>query len=320
MGLNDHAFKVFSGSANPGLAQRVCDRLGVALGDAHCGRFSDGECRVFLNESLRGEAVYIIQPTCSPTNDNFMELLLLIDAARRASAKEINVVTPYFGYARQDKKIKPREPVTARLVASLLETAGAGKVFSIDLHAEQIQGFFTIPVDHLYSGPILADFAKNRGYGGNETAVVSPDVSGVARAKNLSEWLDASLVIIAKRRPEPNCVDVIEVIGSVDGKKCLIIDDMIDTGGSVIAGANMLMSKGAKSVSVIASHGVFSGNATERLQDSIINEVTVLDTIVTPVEKMFAKLNILPCDGLIASAIQRDIEHGSVSELFQGWR
>jgi len=248
-----------------------------------------------------------------------MELLLLIDAARRASAAEINVVTPYFGYARQDKKVKPREPITSSLVANLIQTAGADKLFAVDLHAEQIQGFFSIPVDHLYAGPVLADHLMQKPHGKN-LAVVSPDVSGVARARSLSECLGASLVIIAKRRPEPNQVSIIELIGNVKNKDCVIIDDMIDTGGSVIAGADMLMQKGAKSVEVVASHGIFSADAAVRLQESVISSVTILDTIPVPEYKLFPKLTVCSSAALIAEAIIRDTTHRSVSELFKEWR
>lgn len=313
--------KLFVGNANPELGQRVADYLGIDVGAMTITQFSDGEIRVMIEESARGNDVFILQPTCEPANDNLMELLIMLDAFRRASASRITVVMPYYGYARQDKKIKPREPITARLCADLITQAGAMRVVAVDLHAEQIQGFFDIPVDHLYAGPILGEFLINEGFANDEnTVVVSPDVGGVPRARSLAEMLKASLAIIAKRRPEPNKVDIVEIIGDVSGKRCVMIDDMIDTGGSVIHGAEALMKRGATEVVVCATHAVFSGNASQRLQDSVVNRVVVTDTLPISKQRMFPKLTILPCAPLLGEAIRRIHMNESVSTLFKQWR
>ncbi len=313
--------KIFSGNAHKALAEQVCDYLGVKLGQMTCTRFSDGEIRVKVDESARGNIVYLIQPTCSPTNDNLIELLIILDAFRRASVKEINVIIPYFGYARQDKKVKPREPITAALVSKLIETAGASHVTVCDIHAEQIQGFFTIPVDNLYAGPIINKFYEESGYANQaDVCVISPDVSGVSRAKNLAESLKASIAIVAKRRPDANVVDIVEVIGDVAGKRCIMLDDMLDTGGTIIAGAEALIKRGAKSVNVAVTHAVLSGNASQRLQDSCIESIVVLDTIPIDSHKKFPKLTILPVAPLIGEAIRRFNSNESVSELFSKWK
>lgn len=233
--------KLFTGNAHRELAQRVATYLGITLGRLTSTRFSDGEIRIMVEESARGNEVFLIQPTCAPSNDTLMELLIMLDAFKRASARRITVVMPYYGYGRQDKKIKPREPVTARLVADLISVAGANRVVCVDLHAEQIQGFFNMPMDHLYAGPILGQYFIEQGYRDDDVVVVSPDVAGVARAKYLAERLKAPIAIIAKRRPEPNKVDIMEIIGDIAGKRCVMIDDMIDTGGSVIMGAEALL-------------------------------------------------------------------------------
>jgi len=313
--------KIFSGNAHKELAQRVCEYLGVEMGRMTCTRFADGEVRVKVDESARGNIVYIIQPTCAPTNDNLMELLIILDAFRRASVKEINVIIPYFGYARQDKKVKPREPISAALVARLIETAGASHVTVCDIHAEQIQGFFTIPVDNLYAGPTINKFYEEAGYANqDDVCVVSPDVSGVGRAKNLAESLKASIAIVAKRRPDANIVDIIEVIGDVNGKRCIMLDDMADTMNTLIAGAEALIRRGAKSVHVSVTHAVLSGNASQRLQDSCIEEMVVLDTIPIDSHKIVPKLKILPVAPLIGEAIRRFNSNQSVSALFEKWR
>jgi ribose-phosphate pyrophosphokinase len=249
-----------------------------------------------------------------------MELLVMLDAFRRASARNITVVLPYYGYARQDKKIKPREPVTARLVADLISVAGANRVVCIDLHAEQIQGFFDVPVDHLYAGPIIGQHFLQQGVDKEDIVVVSPDVAGVSRARSLAEMLRCPIGIIAKRRPEPNKVDIVEVIGDVAGKKCVMIDDMVDTGGSVIQGAEALLKRGATEVVVSCTHPVFSGNAAQRLQDSVISQVVCCDTIPIPSSKVFPKLTILPSAPLIGEAIRRIHTNESVSTLFSQWR
>ncbi len=308
--------KLFAGRANLPLAERIATYLGVKLGRLTATTFSDGETRVLVDESARGNDVFIIQPTCQPVNDNLMELLILLDAFRRASARRITVVMPYYGYARQDKKIKPREPVTARLVADLIMVAGANRVISVDLHAEQIQGFFGIPVDHLYGGPILGKWMQNQGYHKQDIVVVSPDVAGVSRARSLAEMLNAPIAIIAKRRPEPNKVDIVEIIGDVKGKKCIMIDDMIDTGGSVIVGAEGLMKRGATEVIASCTHPVFSGGALGKLEESVISKVICMDTIPIPNAKKFNKLVVLPAAPLLAEAIRRSHMNESISELF----
>lgn len=313
--------KIFAGNAHPVLAQRVADYLDVKLGKITATKFADGEIRVMVDESARGNDVFILQPTCCPTNDNLMEVFIMLDAFRRASARRITVVMPYYGYARQDKKIKPREPITARLVADFLEKAGAQRIVAVDLHADQIQGFFSIPVDHLYGGPILGEFLISEGYReSHDTVVVSPDVAGVGRAKALAEMLDSPFVVIAKRRPEPNKVEVVEIIGDFVGKTCIMIDDMIDTGGSIISGAEALLKRGAKEVLACCSHPVFSQEAGERLQNSCLSQVIALDTIPFDESGRYDKIKILSSAPLLGEAIRRIHLNESVSELFHDWR
>ena len=273
-----------------------------------------------VDESARGNDVFLLQPTCYPANDTLMELLILLDAFRRASAQRITVVMPYYGYARQDKKIKPREPVTARLVADLITVAGAHRVVCVDLHADQIQGFFDLPVDHLYGGPIIGRYILEQKLLQEDVVVVSPDVAGVGRARALAEQLSAPIAIIAKRRPEPNKVDMVEIIGDVEGKQCIMIDDMIDTGGSVIMGAEALLKRGATEVIASCSHPVFSGNASQRLQDSVISRVITLDTIPIVSQKQFPKLTVLEIAPLLGEAIRRIHTGESVSVLFDEYR
>ena len=312
---------LFAGNANKVLGQKVADYLGIELGRMTSTQFSDGELRVMVDQSARGKEVFIIQPTCAPANDTLMELLIMLDAFRRASAMKINVVMPYYGYARQDKKIKPREPVTARLVADLIENGGATRVVAVDLHAEQIQGFFNIPVDHLYGGPIIGRYLIEQGYREDEDViVVSPDVGGVGRARSLAEMLHSPLAILAKRRPEPNKVDIVEIIGEVDGKRCIMIDDMVDTGGSVVHGAETLLKSGAIEVMACCTHAVFSGAASQRLQDSVLSKVVAMDTVPIPADKQFGKLTVLPVAPLLGEAIKRIHMNRSVSTLFDDWR
>jgi len=312
---------LFAGNANKVLGQKVADYLGIELGRMTSTQFSDGELRVMVDQSARGKEVFIIQPTCAPANDTLMELLIMLDAFRRASAMKINVVMPYYGYARQDKKIKPREPVTARLVADLIENGGATRVVAVDLHAEQIQGFFNIPVDHLYGGPIIGRYLIEQGYREDEDViVVSPDVGGVGRARSLAEMLHAPLAILAKRRPEPNKVDIVEIIGEVDGRRCIMIDDMVDTGGSVVHGAETLLKSGAIEVMACCTHAVFSGAASQRLQDSVLSKVVAMDTVPIPADKQFGKLTVLPVAPLLGEAIKRIHMNRSVSTLFDDWR
>jgi len=313
--------KLFCGNAHPELGRRVAAELDIELGKLTTTKFADGEIRIMIEESARGNEIFILQPTCAPTNDNAMELFIMLDAFRRASARRITVVMPYYGYARQDKKIKPREPITARMIANFLEISGADRIVAIDLHAEQIQGFFNVPVDHLYGGPILGRYFVERGFNEDrDIVVVSPDVAGVSRAKSLAEMLHCPFVVIAKRRPAPNVVEVVEIIGDFVGKKCVMIDDMIDTGGSIIGGAQALMDRGAREVIACSTHAVFSRDASARLQDSCLSEVVVLDTIPTQVGADFAKLTVLPSAPLIANAIRRIHLNESVSELFHEWR
>jgi len=313
--------KLFTGNAHPELAEKVANQLGVELGKMMTTKFADGEIRLMIDESARGNEIFLIQPTCFPTNDNLMELFIMLDAFRRASARRITVVMPYYGYARQDKKVKPREPITARLIADIIQNCGADRVLSIDLHAQQIQGFFNIPVDHLYGGPILGRYFVEKGLREDkDVVVVSPDVAGVGRAKSLSDMLECQFVVIAKRRPEPNKVEVVEIVGDFVGKKCVMIDDMIDTGGSIINGAQALMDRGAREVIACCTHPVFSRNAPQNLQDSCISEVVTLDTIPIGPEKQFEKLTILPAAPLIANAIRRIHLNESVSALFNDWK
>jgi ribose-phosphate pyrophosphokinase len=312
---------LFAGNAHKVLGQKVADYLGIELGRMTSTQFSDGELRVMVDQSARGKEVFIIQPTCAPANDTLMELLIMLDAFRRASAMKINVVMPYYGYARQDKKIKPREPVTARLVADLIENGGATRVVAVDLHAEQIQGFFNIPVDHLYGGPIIGRYLIEQGYREDEDViVVSPDVGGVGRARSLAEMLHSPLAILAKRRPEPNKVDIVEIIGEVDGKRCIMIDDMVDTGGSVVHGAETLLKSGAIEVMACCTHAVFSGSASQRLQESVLSKVVAMDTVPIPSSKQFGKLTVLPVAPLLGEAIKRIHMNRSVSTLFDDWR
>ncbi|MEA2552139.1 MAG: ribose-phosphate pyrophosphokinae [Fimbriimonadaceae bacterium] len=312
--------KLFAGNAHPMLAQRVADYLGIVMGKLTATKFADGELRVMVEESARGNDVYIIQPTCAPANDHIMELLIMLDAFKRASARRVTVVMPYYGYARQDKKIKPREPITARLIADLISVAGANRVVAIDLHAEQLQGFFNMPVDHLYGGPIISRYLISEGYKeSDDVVVVSPDVGGVTRAKRLAEALGCSFAVIAKRRPEPNKVEVVEIVGRVANKKCLMIDDMIDTGSSIISGAEALMERGATEVVATCTHPILSRDAAPRLQASCIKEVVCVDTIPIPAEKNVPKLTVLPSHELIGEAIRRIHLNESISELFRAW-
>ncbi len=318
---NLRGMKLFTGNANRALAERVAAHLGIKLGSITCKHFADGEIQVMVDESARGNDVYIIQPTCAPTNDNLMELMIMLDAFRRASASKITVVMPYYGYARQDKKVKPREPITARLVADMITMAGAQRVVALDLHADQIQGFFNCPVDHLYGRPIIGDYLIEQGYRDREDVViVSPDVAGVGRAKALAEMLRTSFVVIAKRRPRPNVVEVVEIVGDFKDKTCIFIDDMIDTGGSLVNGAIALLDRGAKEVMATCTHAVFSDGAAQRLQESPIKEVVTLDTIPLGPEKQFEKLTVLESAPLVGEAIARIHQNLSVSSLFDDWR
>src|SRR5438067_81314 len=309
--------RIFTGNANPALAERIGDVLGAKLGCITVRHFSDGEILVKIEESARGLDVFLIQPTCAPVNDNLMELLIMIDAFRRASARRITVVLPYYGYARQDKKTKPREPVTARLVANLITNAGASRILAVDLHAGQIQGFFDVPVDHLYAGPLIAEELMGRGLFDGNTVVVSPDVGGVARARALAEHLGTPIAIIAKRRPEANKVEIMEIIGDVTGKTCVMIDDMIDTGGSIVQGAEALMDRGASEVIACCTHGILSGDAINKVDASPLKKLLVTDTIPLPSHKQHPKIHVISVASLLGDAIMRIHDGGSISELFQ---
>ncbi len=315
--MNKDRMRIFTGNANPLLAQNIADCLGIPLGQILVSRFSDGEIRVQVGENARGLDVFIVQPTCAPVNENLMELLIMLDAFRRASARRVTCVMPYYGYARQDKKVKPREPITARLVANLLEVAGANRVLTVDLHAQQIQGFFNLPVDHLYAGPLIGEYLIESGLAHENCVVVSPDVAGTPRAKALAEMLDVPFAIIAKRRPEPNKVEVMEVVGNVEGKTAIMIDDMVDTGGSLVQGAEALMERGATGVIACCTHPVLSGNAPERILNSPIRKLIVTDTIPVPPEKLNERITVLSVAPLLAEAILRIHNDDSVSVLFE---
>ncbi len=308
------SLKVFTGNANKKLAKDVCSYLGIPLGDVFVGRFSDGEVNVQFKESVRGDDVFIIQPTCPPVNENLMELLVMIDACKRASAGRITAVIPYFGYARQDRKVQPRVPISARLVADLITAAGASRVLTVDLHAGQIQGFFNIPVDNLAAIPIFLDYV-HRNLGSDGFVVVSPDAGGVERARLFAKKMGWPLAIIDKRRDQPNVAEVMHVIGEVEGKKAFILDDMIDTAGTLVKSAKALLEAGATEVYAAATHPVFSGPAYERIESSEIKEVMVTDTI--PLRREFTKVKVLSIASLLGEAIRRIHHEESVSSLFR---
>jgi len=307
--------KLFTGNANPYLANDIAKYLGIPVGDALVSRFSDGEISCAINESVRGVDVFVVQPTCAPVNDNLMELLIMIDAFRRASAARINAVIPYYGYARQDRKTRARDPITAKLVSNLLVEAGAERVVAIDLHAYQIQGFFDIPVDHLLGVPTLAEYLKSKV--GDDPVVLSPDVGGVTRARDLAAKIGASLAIIDKRRPAPNVSEVMNVIGDVEGKTVIIVDDIVDTAGTLVSAANVMLEKGAKEVYGCCTHPVFSGPALERLEASPLKEMVITNTIPHIAAQNIPKIKVLSVAPLIGEAILRIHEDLSVSKLFE---
>ncbi|AYK06163.1 ribose-phosphate diphosphokinase [Brevibacillus laterosporus] len=310
----DPKLKVFTCSANPKLAQEIAEHIGLNVGNMETARFSDGECQIKLNESVRGSDVFIIQPTCAPVNEHLMELLVVVDALKRASAKSINVVIPYYGYARQDRKARSRDPITAKLVANLIETAGAQRVITMDLHATQIQGFFDIPVDHLLGVPILAKYFQEKNL--SDVVVVSPDHGGVTRARKLAERLEAPIAIIDKRRPEPNVAEVMNIVGNIEGKTAIIIDDIIDTAGTITLAANALVDAGAREVYACCTHPVLSGPAIERIENSKIKELIVTNTIPLDSDKLIDKVKVLSVAPLIGEAIIRVHEELSISKLF----
>ncbi len=314
MGARYGRLKIFSGSANPGLAREICAELGIPVGEVELGRFSNGEVRLVIKENVRGDDVFVLQPTCQPANETLMELLIMIDAVRRASARRVTAVIPYYGYARQDRKTRGREPITAKLVANLITVAGARRVLAVDLHAGQIQGFFDIPVDHLTGIPLLADYFLKLDL--PDAVVVSPDPGGVPRAREMADRLGVPLAIIDKRRPEPNVAEVMNVIGPVEGRNAILVDDMIDTAGTVAEGAAALRERGARDVYVACTHPVLSGPAYERLHAAPVREVVVTNTIPVPPERRDGLIRVLSIAPLLAAAIDRIHRDESVSALF----
>ncbi len=314
--MSDTALQIFTGNAHPELAQEIVDFLGMELSKAKVSKFKDGEVRLEINESVRGNNVFIIQPTCAPVNENLMELLIMVDAIRRASAKSITTVIPYYGYARQERKQKPREPISAKLVANLLTAAGADRMVTIDLHTSSIQGFFDIPVDHMPAVPLLANYYREKQL--ENVVVVSPDIGGVTRARNLAERLNCNLAIIDKRRPEPNKSEIMGIIGDVRGKNVIIVDDMIDTAGTITNAANFLSDQaGANEVYACCTHAVFTPPAVERIQQSSIKEMLITNTIpLTEEEKQCAKIQTVSIAPLLGRTIEYIHNKKSVSGLF----
>ncbi|HHU31657.1 MAG: ribose-phosphate diphosphokinase [Zhaonellaceae bacterium] len=314
MSTSRQRLKIFTANANPKLAEEIAEYLGVTLGASQVKRFSDGEIRVMINESVRGADVYIIQPTCNPVNDNLMELLIMVDAMRRASARRITAVIPYYGYARQERKARSRDPISAKLVANLLTAAGARRVLAMDLHANAIQGFFDIPVDHLRVVPIIAEYYLKRNF--ENVVVVSPDLGGVTRARDLAHRIGADIAIIDKRRPKANVAEIMNIIGNVRGKNVIMIDDIIDTAGTITQGAKALKEHGAKDVYICCTHPVLSGQAMARLEESEAKEVLVTNTIPVPEEKRIPKIKVLSVAPLLGEAIIRIHEDLPLSKLF----
>lgn len=311
-----NSIEILAGNSNRPLAEAVAAELKLPLSNAEVGKFSDGEIAITLPQTVRGRDVFIIQSTSIPVNDNLMELLIMIDACKRASAGRVTAVMPYFGYARQDRKARPRDPITAKLVADILTSAGADRVLTMDLHAAQIQGFFDIPVDHLYGAPLLARYFKNKM--NEDWVVVSPDVGSVGRARNFASRVNASLAIVDKRRPKANAIEVMNVIGDVKDKSCIMVDDMIDTAGTICQGAQALVSNGAKEVYACCTHGVLSGPAMERLIASPIKEIVVLDTIDLPENvRNNPKIKVISVAKLIAKAIATIYSESSLSAIYE---
>ena len=311
--------KIFTGNANPKLAADICKIIGTKLGESEVKSFADGEASVSLYETVRGSDVFLIQSTCKPVNDNLMELLIMVDACRRASAGRITAVMPYFGYARQDRKAKSRDPISAKLVANMLVAAGVDRVLTMDLHANQIQGFFDIPVDNLFGNPIFVDYyAKKFGAHCEDMVVVSPDVGSVARARTFAQKLHMNLAIVDKRRQKANQCEVMNVIGDVEGKECILFDDMVDTAGTICEAVRTLNESGAKSVTLVATHGLLSGPAVERLSHCGAHEIVFMDTVPIPEEKRLPNMTVLSCAPLLAAGIRSVFEEGSVAILLDG--
>ncbi len=318
MNLHGKDIRIFSGNASQDVAKRISEALGLSLGHSEVKQFSDGESSVSIYESVRGSDVFVVQSTCAPVNDHLMELLIMLDALKRASAGRITAVIPYYGYARQDRKAKARDPISAKLVADLLTAAGADRLLTMDLHAPQIQGFFNIPVDHLLGVPVLAThFVEKFAHCQGEVCVMSPDLGSVTRARNFAARIDAPLAIVDKRRPKANESQVMHIIGDVEGKRVIIVDDMVDTAGTLVNAAKAAVEiGGAKEVYACATHGVLSGPAIERLENSYIKELVLLDTVPIPPEKMGTRIVRLSCAPVFAKAIERIYSDKSVSTLF----
>ncbi|MDO5787646.1 MAG: ribose-phosphate pyrophosphokinase [Phascolarctobacterium sp.] len=312
---DENKLRIFTGNANPDLAREIAAYLGTTVGDSVVNRFNNGEIQVMINESVRGKDIFIVQPTCGPiVNDNVMELLIMADAFKRASANHITAVIPYYGYARQDRKARGREPITAKLMADLLETAGITRVVTIDLHAAQIQGFFNIPFDHMPGGPLLAEYIKEKKL--DNMVVVSPDLGGVSRARGFAEMLNAPMAIIDKRRPEPGVAEVMNLIGNVEGKNCIMVDDMVDTAGSLTEGARALKKFGVNEIYACCTHPILTDPALSRIAQSDITELVVTNTIPLAPSKKHPKIKVLSIAPILAETILRIYNDWSVSQLF----
>lgn len=313
--VRSRELKIFSGNANQALAQEICQKMNIALGNALVGRFSDGEINVQIVDNVRGMDVFVVQPTASPVNRHLMELLIMIDALKRASAARITAVLPYYGYSRQDRKVQPRVPITSKLVADLITSAGANRVLTIDLHAGQIQGFFNIPVDNLFAAPVILDYLRSKKF--KNLTVVSPDAGGVERARAFAKRLEAALAIIDKRRDKPNVAQVMHIIGDVKDHDCLLLDDMVDTAGTLTEGASALKANGANRIFAACSHAVLSGPAIKRINESTLEEVIATNTIALDSKQQECKkLTVLSVAPLLAEAITRIHEETSLSSLF----
>ena len=315
MALDTANLCILTGNANPDLAKKIADHIGVNLCDAYVGHFNNGETQVMISESIRGKDIFIIQPTSYPVNDNLMELLIMADACKRASAHSITAVVPYYAYARQDRKTRGREPISAKLVANLMTPAGVTRVVTVDLHAGQIQGFFDIPVDHLAAAPVIANYFRAQKF--DDVVVVSPDLGGVTRARILADHLQAPIAIIEKRRPKPGCAEVMNLIGDVEGKTAVIIDDIVDTAGSLCEGARDLEKRGAKRIFASCSHAILSDPAVQRINESPIEKLVITDTIPLPPEKQSDKFVVLSLADALGDVMMRIQSHRSVSQLFR---
>lgn len=316
MNLHGKDIKIFAGNSNRILAEEIAEKIGLPLGVATVGTFSDGECAVNIGEVVRGSDVFVVQSTCTPVNDNLIELLVMIDALKRASAGRITAVMPYFGYARQDRKAKARDPISAKLVANLITVAGADRVLTMDLHTPQLQGFFDIPVDHLLGVPVLAGYFKNKFEKYDDLVAVSPDVGSVTRARKFAEIMDIPIAIIDKRRPKANVSEIMNVVGDVNNRRVILVDDLMDTGGTIANASNALMDMGATEIFACCTHGVLSGKACEKIEASCLKELVTLNTIPLPVDKPISKITSLSVAAIFAEAIERIYGDISISTLF----